>query len=175
MGTESIIQSIIENIAIPAIVAFGGGVSLFIGRWVNKIGKSITLKNEIESIEKRAKARKDILDALRLTVEAAVGSNMQLANTMRQRNGKLTGDDIAVLKNTAKELIMNTLPESLKSEDGELLKIVGGRAQLDTEINVMIEQYVYEYKIKSSKQSDDNSSKQTKHQTLPSTSIHRYR
>ena len=147
---DNLIQLILDNLAVPIMFAIGGGIAMWIGKWTDKIGNSIAVKNEIESIEKRTKARKDILEALRPAVEAAVASNMQLANTMKERNDKLTDDDIKMLNDTAKDLVLNTLPESLTSEDGELLKIIGGRSQLDAAISVMIEQYVYEYKLKTS-------------------------
>ena len=162
MGENYIFQTIVDNLGIPILIAFGGAISLFIGKWADKIGNSIMIKNEIDSIEKRSKARKEILDALRPTVEAAVASNMQLANTMRERNGKLTDTDIAELNKSAKELVINTLPESLTSENGELLKILGGKEQLDAAIKVMIEQYVYEYKLKSSDKNISTSSKYIK-------------
>ena len=149
-------QLILDNLAVPILFAIGGGIAVWIGKWTDKVGNSIMVKNEIESIEKRTKARKDILEALRPAVESAVASNMQLADTMKEKNGYLSDDDIKMLNDTATELVLNTLPESLTSENGELLKIVGGKAQLDAAIKVMIEQYVYEYKLKSKNLSKKN-------------------
>lgn len=145
----SLIQTVIDHLGIPILIAIGGGFAVIASKWTEKIGNSITIKNEIDSIEKRTKARKSILETLEPAVQAAVASNMQLADTIRQNKGKLTQDDIVMLNNSAKELIMNTLPKSLTDEDGVLLDIIGGKAQLDAAIKVMIEKYVYEYKIKS--------------------------
>ena len=145
----SLIQTVIDHLGIPILIAIGGGFAVIASKWTEKIGNSITIKNEIDSIEKRTKARKSILETLEPAVQAAVASNMQLADTIRQNKGKLTQDDLVMLNNSAKELIMNTLPKSLTDEDGVLLDIIGGKAQLDAAIKVMIEKYVYEYKIKS--------------------------
>ena len=150
MSFLEVIQIIIDNLAVPILIAIGGGLAVIAGKWIEKIGDSITVKNEIESIEKRTKARKDILDSLAPMVESAVASNMQLADTMRQRNGKLTEEDAAELNKSAQNLIMHTLPSSLTEDDGVLLEIIGGREQLEAAIKVMIEKYVYEYKLKSS-------------------------
>ena len=156
MSFLEILQLLIDNLAVPILVAIGGGLAIIAGKWIDKIGNSITVKNEIDSIEKRAKARKDILDTLAPMVESAVASNMQLADTMRKRNGKLTEEDASELNRSAQDLIMHTLPSSLTQDDGVLLEIIGGREQLEAAIKVMIERYVYEYKIKSSTSNNAN-------------------
>lgn len=150
MDGYQIFQVILDNLAVPILLAIGGGLAVIATKWTDKIGNSITVKNEIESIEKRMKTRQDILNTLRPTVEAAVASNMQLASTLRQTNGKLKEEDVELLNNSAKELVLNTLPDSLTEEDGVLLDIIGGRDQLEAAIKIMIEQYVYEYKLKAS-------------------------
>jgi len=149
MDGYQVFQVILDNLAVPILLALGGGIAVLVTKWTEKIGKSVTVKNEIESIQKRMSTRQDILNTLRPTVEAAVASNMQLADTLRKKNGKLTEEDVELLNNSAKELVLNTLPDSLTDDDGVLLDIIGGRDQLDTAIKIMIEQYVYEYKIKS--------------------------
>lgn len=148
MGFYQLFQIILDNLAIPILLAFCGGLTFIVKKWADKIVNSITIKNEIDGIEKRMKVRQDIINTLKPTVEAAVATNMQLAEKMRERNGKLSEGDAMLLNNTAKDLIMNTLPPSLTKEDGILLDIMGGKAQLETAINIMIEQYVYEYKLK---------------------------
>lgn len=148
MDWYQIFQVILDNLAVPILIAIGGGLTVIATKWTDKIGNSITIKNEIESIEKRMKARKDILDTLRPTVEAAVATNMQLADKLRQQNGKLSEEDAVELNRSAQELVMSTLPNSLTDDDGILLDIIGGKSQLEAAIKVMIEQYVYEYKLK---------------------------
>lgn len=148
MDTYQIFQSILDNLGVPVLIAIGTGIALIVNKYFDKITKSIEVKHEIESIEKRMKTRKEILETLRPTVEAAVASNMQLAEKMKERNGKLNENDIRELNESAKNLVMNTLPKSLSEDDGVLLEIIGGREQLDTAIKIMIEQYVYEYKLK---------------------------
>lgn len=138
-----------DHLMVPILGAIGAGIAIYVTRLANKIDKRKEIKDEIDSIGKRTKARKEILDSLRPMVEGAVASNMQLANTMKEhRGGKLSDSDIVELNNSAMELIMNTLPNSLTDEDGILLEIVGGQNQLQTAIKVMMEQYVYEYKLK---------------------------
>ena len=167
MDVYTIIQTIIDNLAAPILIAIGGAIALLINKWADKIGNSVTVKNEIESIEKRMKTRKDILDTLAPTVEAAVASNMQLANTVKERNGKLSEEDVLMLNESAKKLVFNTLPKSLTEEDGVLLDIIGGPEQLDAAITVMIERYVYEYKLKMASTSKENSSNKNRSVMYP--------
>ena len=169
MDFFTVFQTIIDNLAAPILLAIGTGIAVIATKWTDKIGNSVTVKNEIESIQKRMKARKDILDALAPAVEAAVASNMDIANTMKERNGKLTEDDVMELNQSAMRLVMNTLPKSLTDSDGVLLEIIGGEEQLEAAIKVMIEKYVYEYKLKAANLSkvDKNLVPITKQQGVP--------
>jgi len=146
-----IFQTILDNLAVPILIAVGGGIALIVNKYFEKITNSIAVKNEIAAIEKRTKIRKDILETLEPAVKAAVASNMDIAAKMKENKGKLTQEDVKELNNSAISLVMNTLPDSLTSEDGVLLEIIGGREQLECAIKVMIERYVYEYKIESKK------------------------
>ena len=56
----SLIQTVIDHLGIPILIAIGGGFAVIASKWTEKIGNSITIKNEIDSIEKRTKARKSI-------------------------------------------------------------------------------------------------------------------
>ena len=144
MDSYTIFQTIIDNLAVPILLAIGGGLAVIATKWTEKIGNSITVKNEIDSIQKRMKARKDILDTLEPTVKSAVASNMSLAKKLKETNGRLTEEDISQLNKSAKDLVMSTLPDSLTQDEGVLLDIIGGRDQLESAIDVMIEKYVYE-------------------------------
>lgn len=167
MDGYQVFQAILDNLAVPVLLAIGGGIAVIVTKWLDKIGNSITIKNEIDSIEKRMKTRQQIIETLRPTVEAAVASNMQLADKMRERNGKLSEEDAVALNESAKELVLNTLPKSLTDEDGVLLDIIGGRDQLNTAIKIMIEQYVYDYKLKKSTNTTSSDSKQSGIVTYP--------
>ena len=159
MDISTIIQTIIDNLAVPILFAIGTGLGVIATKWTEKIGKSVTVKNEIESIEKRTKVRKDILESLDPIVQSAVASNMQLANEIKATKGKLTQEDAKMIYNSTMDLIMCTLPKSLTEEDGVLLEIVGGESQLKSSIKVMIEKHVYEYKFKTKKRTATNTVK----------------
>jgi phage gpG-like protein len=152
MEFSMIFQTILDNLAVPILIALGGGIAVIVTKWTEKIGKSVTIKNEIESIEKRAKVRKDILDSLEPTVKSAVATNMQLANEIKATKGRIVNEDARMLFDSTMDLIMSTLPKSLTEDDGVLLEIIGGKSQLEAAIKIMIEKYVYEYKLRSSKQ-----------------------
>ena len=42
-----VLQLLIDNLAVPILVAIGGGLAVIASKWMEKIGNSITLKNEI--------------------------------------------------------------------------------------------------------------------------------
>lgn len=148
MDWYSIFQAILNNLGVPILLALGTGIGVLVTKWTEKIGKSIMIKNEIDGIETRTKTRKEILESLAPVVESAVASNMDMARKMKEATGYLSEEQIAQLNESACQLIMNTLPDSLTKPDGVLLDIVGGEEQLKASIKLMIERYVYEYKNK---------------------------
>lgn len=154
-------SSILNNIFTPVFVVIGGAVVIYVKHFADKFAKILIAKNEIAEMEKQSTVRKDLLEVIATTVESAVASNMQLANSMKRSGTKLTEDQIMELNNSAKSLIMNALPQGLTEEGGVLLDIIGGRDKLNAIIDSMMEKYVYEYKIKEGRnvvkhQSDDN-------------------
>ena len=111
---------------------------------------SIVNKNAMSDLEKETAVRKKLLDTIESCVEAAVGSNMQLADSMKEDGNSLTEEQIAKLNKNVKTLVYSSLPSSLTEEDGTLMKIIGGPDKLEALIDAMMEKYVYEYKIKKS-------------------------
>ena len=83
---------------------------------------------------------------------AIVISGKELATLRRNKmkedsNGEhLTDEQAAELRKSAYNFVMNTLPPSLKEDDGILLEIIGGKDTLDALIRSMNDKYVYEYK-----------------------------
>ena len=92
-------------------------------------------------------ANNEILNSLSLVVNAAVASNMQAADTMREENnGKLSEEQGKHLHDIAVEMIKKSLPDSLTNVGGTLMNIVGGKEQLDTIVDTLIEKNVVENK-----------------------------
>lgn len=143
---ESIV--IITNILKPLVLSGLGWLSVYLTKCAKRVIESIEAKNELENMSRVNEMRSNLLKEIETSVKAAVGSNMQIANKMKERGKKLTDDQISELQNSAKKLIMDSLPESLTTEGGTLLKIIGGKDKLDITIDNMLETAVYEYKMK---------------------------
>ena len=146
MGWNEMMSTISSTILIPLILAVGSAVLLIGKSYVNRISKSIVAKNELEQLEKINEVRSKIIADIDTIVKAAVGSNMQLAHTMKQNGHKLSEDESKALRNTAIKLIMSSLPPSVTDEGGVMLNIIGGKDRLNSLIEAMMEKYVYEYK-----------------------------
>ena len=145
-------SSVFDNMAVPVLILFGGAIVTLLQKFGTKITKSIDAKNEIASLNKQSATRIQLLEELKVFVEAAVASNMQLAEKMKAaQGGQLNPEQGAELKAAAKDLVYKVLPPSLTEDDGVLLEIIGGRGRLDAIIENLIEQYVYEYKSPSDK------------------------
>lgn len=152
MDWNIIMGGIWDHVMIPIIIAIGVALAFVVKHYADKVSKSIVAKNEISAMEKQSSVRKELLTTLSTIVEAAVGSNMQIANTMKASGQKLTPEQISELNQSAKKLVINSLPPSLTNENGVLLEIIGGKEKLDAVIDSMMEKYVYEYKIKAKQQ-----------------------
>lgn len=161
-----LIGSILDNIAVPIIIAIGGAVLVVVKHYADKVAKSVIAKNEISAMEKQGSVRKSLLETLGTIVEAAVASNMQLADTMKRDGTKLTQDQIVELNLSATQLIYNSLPPSLTNEDGVLLEIIGGTDKLNAVIKSMMEKYVYEYKLRPKNTSTTTSTSQSQNPSV---------
>lgn len=151
MDWANILSAIGEHIIIPIIIALGTAILLVLKTSFDKIAKSVVAKNELSDMEKKTNIRKELIATIAVEVEAAVGSNMQLADKMKESGQKLTDEQIKSLNNSAKQLVINALPPSLTEENGVLLEIIGGKDRLEAIIDAMMEKSVYEYKVKKAK------------------------
>lgn len=142
-------QTVMDSIAVPAITAIGALVLLILKNFTDKISKSIIAKNKADEIEKQFSTKSLLIEQISSIVKSVVGANMQLANELKQsnRDRMLTEEQMEQLQAYAKATIMNSLPANLSDPNDELYKIIGGSSNLSSMIDSMIEQYVYEYKV----------------------------
>ena len=148
MDMDSIMNAVMENLIVPILAVLGTTLVLIVENCLKKIADSIVNKNAMSDMEKETATRKKLLDTIESCVAAAVGSNMQLADQMKESGESLTDDQVKQLNENAKKIVYSSLPTSLTSEDGALMKIIGGPDKLDSIIDAYMEKYVYEYKIK---------------------------
>lgn len=141
------IFDIMKPVAITAV----SSLPVFVGKYGKKALTSFEAKNELDSLCKVNETKTTILKEVETIVNSAVGSNMQLADKMKENGEKLSEDQIKALKESTKKMIYASLPASLTEEDGVLLNIVGGQDKLDTIIENMREKAVYDYKINKNK------------------------
>jgi len=97
--------------------------------------------------------KNQLIDGIDKVVEAAVCANMQLAEELKDhsREHKLTPAQANQLHDATKQLIYNSLPNTLKNENGELLKLIGGKQVINTLIENMMEKHIIEWKDESPK------------------------
>ena len=138
----------LKPILMAAGTAAAGSVPIIIKSYAGKISKSIETKNELESLTKVNEQRETLMKQIGISVKAAVASNMQAADKMKSGGNKLSDDQVDELQRNAKQLALDSLPESLTTKDGVLNNIIGGNDRLNSIIDGYLEQYVYEYKNK---------------------------
>ncbi len=137
-----------STVLVPILTIIVTAVGSYVAYRMNKVSKTAMAKNAMEEMEKKNGIRNQLMDLIKKNVQAAVESNMQLADTMKQAGHKLDQDEIKALNNSAKQMIMNNLPLELTNSDGILCEIIGGPDKLDSIIDTMMEQSVYEIKLK---------------------------
>lgn len=147
MDFTTIWSTVMDAIIIPVIIALATAIVFIAKSGFNRISKSITAKNELAAMESQQAIREKLVAMIDDSVKAAVASNMSTVEELKKNNHKLTGNEIQELNESAKQLVLNTLPPELTDEDGTLLSILGGTAKLDGLITSLIEKYVYEYKL----------------------------
>ena len=140
-----VVSTVMDNLILPAILIIAAVLITMIKKFLEKITRSIEIKNEMGTLEKRISIRNKLITLISENVKAAVAANMQLANEYKEQGRKLTPEEAENLRKSANQLVMGSLPESLKG-DGVLLEIIGGTETLQVLINALIEKYVYEYK-----------------------------
>lgn len=151
------------DLLLPVVMSTGSYLFIMAKKYISRIVKSFEAKNDLESMVKLNEMKSLLLKEIGTTVDSAVGSNMQLADKMKEGNEdhKLTDDQVKELNATAKKLIMDSLPDTLTKEGGSLLNIIGGNDKLNSIIDGMLEKYVYEYKSKSSSSKSNNQTSKT--------------
>lgn len=147
---SEISSTIMSSLILPIILAFCGGIVFIIKRYVDKITKSITTKNEIEGMTKANELKQQLLVEVEKTVNTAVANNMPKADKYKELNNdnKLTAEQIEELKKSAHDLTYAMLPNSMTEKDGYLLDIIGNKEKLDILIYSYIEKATYDYKLK---------------------------
>lgn len=138
---------LMDNLVVPVVAALGGLLLLVIKSFGDKITKSTTSKNDAAQVEAMFNIRQMIIKEVQELVDAAVASNMQIADDMKKNGHRLTDEEAKNLSVTAKNLVLVSLPDELVKDDGSLCKIIGGPQKLESMIDAMIEKSVYMYKI----------------------------
>lgn len=147
MDWNMFMNSVFEHITVPIIILVGGVILAVLKPYAKKITASLTMKNEMESLEKMTQAKSNFIEQLDKLVESAVAANMQLAETMKANGHKLTDEQIQELNQSAKDLVMSSLPIDTLDPEGDLYKLIGGEEKLDKMITSLMEKHVYAYKL----------------------------
>lgn len=147
---SEISSTIMSSLILPIILAFCGGIVFLIKRYVDKITKSITTKNELEAMGKANELKQQLLAEVEKTANTAVANNMPKADKYKEEsdNGKLTDEQQKELKKAAHDLTYAMLPNSMTEKDGYLLNVIGNKEKLDILIDSYIEKATYDYKFK---------------------------
>lgn len=139
----------LNNLLVPAIVAGGTYLIALTKKYAKRYFDGLEVKRELENLAKTTEIKNTILREIETVVSSVVGSNMQIADSIKKENGgTLTDEQSEKIRTTVKEVIMASLPVSLTDKEGVLMKVVGGQEQLDRIIDNMIEKHVYDYKIR---------------------------
>lgn len=137
-----------STVLIPILTVIVTAVAGYVGYRMNKVSKAAMAKNAMAEMTEKNSVRNQLMDLIQKNVRAAVESNMQLADSMKQGGHELDREEVKMLNNSAKQMIMNNLPLELTNSDGVLCEIIGGPDKLDSIIDTMMEQAVYEIKLK---------------------------
>ena len=148
MDYSAIMKAIIDNILIPVLIVIGSSVLVIAKSYVQKLTDSIIAKNEIVSLNNIASIKNHILAEIATLVQAAVCTNMTIAEGIKAAGNGLSDADITMLQDSAKQLVYQSLPLSLTDENGSMLKILGGKEKLESLISGSLECAVIEAKAK---------------------------
>lgn len=145
---EQILSTIMSSLVIPIILAFCGGIVYLVKKYVDRITTSIEAKNEIEKVTTTNKLKQQLLDEIEKVVNTAVATNMPKADKYKEGGNKLTEDQIKELNESARNLALAMLPNSITEENGFLLGVIGTKEKLNVLIDSYIEKATYDYKLK---------------------------
>lgn len=141
-----IVSTIMDNMILPSILIIAGVVIYLVKKLMERVVKSIEVKNELTGLEKQVSIRNKLVSIIDENVKSAVAYNMDTRNAMKKDGHSLTEEESAKLRKSTYDFVMNTLPASVKEEGGVLYDIIGGKETLDALIRSITEKYVYEYK-----------------------------
>lgn len=150
MSLTQLMNTLVQGVLIPAILAIGSAVLLIIKSYAQKVSDSLVAKNEMDSLSARTAINNNLMRDIDLIVESAVAKLMITVGEIKDTNGdgKLTIEDISEVNTMAKKIIYKSLPDSLTTEGGVLNEIIGGCDSLNTLIDGLIEKHVVEQKVK---------------------------
>ena len=143
---DAITKALMDNIITPIIVLIGSAILMVVRSYVKRIRDSSIAKNEIVSLDSLTRVKNNLLEEIETIVNAAVLTNMQLANSMKSGGKKLTDLEAEMLQKSTKTLVYQTLPSTLTDENGVMLQVIGGKERLDGLVNNFIEKAVVDAK-----------------------------
>lgn len=143
---DVITKALMDNIITPIIVLIGSAILMVVRSYVKRIRDSIIAKNEMVSLDSLTRVKNNLLEEIETIVNAAVLTNMQLANSMKSGGKKLTDLEAEMLQKSTKTLVYQTLPSTLTDENGVMLQVIGGKERLDGLVNNFIEKAVVDAK-----------------------------
>mgnify|MGYP000065005891 CR=1 FL=1 len=143
---DAITKALMDNIITPVIVLIGSAILMVVRSYVKRIRDSIIAKNEMVSLDSLTRVKNNLLEEIETIVNAAVLTNMQLANSMKSGGKKLTDLEAEMLQKSTKTLVYQTLPSTLTDENGVMLQVIGGKERLDGLVNNFIEKAVVDAK-----------------------------
>ena len=150
--SNELVATLTNELVAPLFLVLIGSALIVAKSYINKITESTIAKHDVEKVEKTLAAKNSIMKEIASVVEAAVGSNMETAESMKDNNPdkKLTSEQIEMLRCTAKTLATATLPSDLFNEESSLYEMFGGAENIEKIIDTYIDKYVYDYKLKKS-------------------------
>lgn len=148
MGWNDFVNMLMNDLIRPALVIIIPAILIIVKSYADKIVNSVVEKNKSQTLCNKTTAQKNVMGDIGGIVEAAVCSNMDLADELKAGDpaGKLSRQKAEMLQTQAKTNIYNALDPVLK--DDSLLDLVGGDVYLKTVIDGLLEKYVTEQKIK---------------------------
>jgi hypothetical protein len=141
-------KTVMETVVMPILLIIFTSIVTIAKVYAKRVVDSIVAKNELISLGNITAIKGNLLTNISTIVQAAVSSNMSLAENLKSGGNKLTDEQVAMLQDSTKQLVYKSLPPALTEDDGAMLKIIGGKEQLDTIINTSLEQSVIDAKAK---------------------------
>jgi len=139
---SNIMNIVVDKVLIPALLVIGSTILILIKGYAEKLTNSLITKNETECLTAITTAKNNLIKEVDSVVSAAVSNNMALATDLRSQHNGLTSVDVKQLNSSAKQMIQDSLPESLINDNGSLSKIMGGQKSLNALIEGLIEKHV---------------------------------